>query len=288
MEVLDKATPLRVELTPPKDSDRMALGAQTALEIASTIEIDSQETANDLSQLVKDWKKNVEGVNVLYDKLVEPAKQIIETARQWFKPSSAAYESAISIARSKLNAYTIAQEQRAREILAEQERLRIAKAEAAQREAANRRATAQAESERIIKQANDAAALAATKTGKAASNATGKSAELFEQAQQVLEQGERDAHHAVAAAASVVIEPPPAVKVAGFSSRKNWIAELKTGTSEEQAKMAIISAIVANRPELVACLDLNMKSIKSMAKALENNFNVPGFTARNAPVGVSR
>lgn len=82
-------------------------------------------------------------------------------------------------------------------------------------------------------------------------------------------------------------------KLAGYSERKNWGAELAEDHDEQQTLLKIIAAIAgvekcAGRLDLVSLMSLDMKAANRLAKAQEKNFSVPGLKARNNPVSSSK
>jgi hypothetical protein len=88
---------------------------------------------------------------------------------------------------------------------------------------------------------------------------------------------------AAAVAGSAIAAPEEMARIAGFTTRKNWKAQLMPGISEEQAK-AMILAEAGARPELLALFDLNMGRLDKLAKAQEAAMSVPGYVARNVPI----
>lgn len=243
---------------------------------------------------------------------LEPAQQIIERAKALFNPAIGALERAEGIYKSKLLNFQQAEEHKAAEArrAAEAEARRIrqeaeqraaaerARAEAAAREARQRAEAAAAEQR---KQAEEAERLRREGSARAAAEAEAKArAAAAERAKQeereraAVENGEAKAMQAQLTASAVVAAPQPVAptQLAGFGTAKNWIAELAPGFDEEKAKAAIIMAIAGSvviaRPDLLSGIALDWKALGKLAKALEKNFNVPGMTARNAPIAKSR
>ena len=105
-----------------------------------------------------------------------------------------------------------------------------------------------------------------------------------------VEEGEARAQQATlqAAASGPVAVAAPA-KIAGFSSRDNWVADFEPGKTEDDVKLWIIKAIVTGgRNDLLSLISLDAGAVKRLAKALRVNFNVPGMKAVNKPVAASR
>jgi hypothetical protein len=72
------------------------------------------------------------------------------------------------------------------------------------------------------------------------------------------------------------------VKIAGMAMKNNWTA-IESGGNEKRSKFELILAVAGSRPELAAYLDVNMKALNSIARAMKENFHVPGFKAVNNP-----
>jgi ATPase subunit of ABC transporter with duplicated ATPase domains len=170
---------------------------------------------------------------------------------------------------------------------------RRARQEADAKAAAERaRAEEQAAAARKLAEEAEAKRVAAVAEGnkRAAAAAAAEKAKQEEQARSVIENGEAKAMElqlAAAAAPTTVVAPEP-VKLAGFSTRENWVAEFAAGMREDDVKLALCQAIAGGRPDLLALLAIDMPAANRLAKAQKKNMHAPGLQAVNRPVATSR
>ena len=250
--------------------------------------IDSPEMAQAASDERTALAKRIDALKAREKKFLEPAKSIIEEAKELFKRPIATLEAA----REQIGKYWLtwdtAEKARAAaaQALIDEEARKIrqkaeqdaaaARAVAAQKAEAERQTAREAEQRRLdaIAAGNKAAA------AKAASDA----AKALERAQAAQENGDAKAQaiQTEAVASMPAVEHAP-VKTAGTSTRPNWVAELWPNTSEAAA-LGMIVAGVANNPSLIGLLQLNQTALNGMARALKDSMNVPGYVARNRPV----
>ncbi len=313
--------PLTVSLQMPADVQPLLVQSLGAVELANAFEIDCAEVA----QAAQDQRIAFKKINVVleakYKGYVAPAQAIIAQARADWKPAIEANEQAYAILGTKLLKFQeeetarVAAENRAREEAerkarqeAEQkaaaERARAEEVQRQKQEQANREAEARARAEaearaaaadrqRAIDEGNkEAAREAAERERKAKEEAQARAAaeaKANEQARTVVDNAEAAAQtRTMEAAASKPAPAATVAKIAGLSARENWIAELAPGKTEDDAKLAIITAIAAGRPELASLLKLDLSAANKLAKALKTNANIPGMICRNAPIAASR
>ena len=91
-----------------------------------------------------------------------------------------------------------------------------------------------------------------------------------------------------AAAASAQAPVQEATKIAGQSTKENWVAVLADGVTEEQAVSKIVNAIVnEKRDDLLALLFVDLTArgpLNKLAAAQKGHMRVPGYRAANQPV----
>lgn len=274
--------------------EQMALDFARAFSITGTPEeqaLMAQETNSEL-RLVK---ARLDRVKKQKEGFVEPAKTIITNAHALFDPAINALIAAEIHLKGQLTSYTDRETKRLDDLRRQQE----AEERAARQKAAQEAAAAQARAAQEAQQRNREAAeaeerrLAAVKEGndRAAKAAAADKAKAEEQAQAALENGEVRANEAQLAASAqptTAVVPEPA-KLAGFSTRENYVAELAEAHTEDMAKAKIIEAIaVHNRKDLMPLLTVDMAAANRLAKALKKSMDVPGLRAVNRPVGTSR
>jgi hypothetical protein len=276
------------------DARQQQLAAALAVvEDAQSLVIDSPQMAEYANTFLRDVKTRKERVEAMHEDICGPIRLALANARKWFTPSIDANDQAERIVKAKLSAWTqqqarIADEAR-RKAAEEARRVR----EEAERKAAAERARAEQAAAEARRKAEDAAKreaeAKATGNARAAAAAAAERARREEEERQKREDGERKAQEIEMAAASAPVAIIEEQKgPAGFSMRKNWIAELAPDTSEDDAILQIVRALAGGRTDLVSLLDIDWKAAKQLAKAQEKNFNVPGLKARNDPVPTSR
>ncbi len=267
----------------PSAVEMISVG-MTALDIAlSWGPIEDSETAAAVSEERNAAKKSIAALDALYKKMVEPGKAIIELARDWFKPAinsqvaSVEHYNTLLIDWDRRETKRIEEENARRE--AENRRIR---AEAEQKAAAERARAEQEAADRLREaQASEALRKKAEADGnaKAAQEHAAASAKASEQAQAALQEGAQRANEAQMAAVSATSKGPERVAVGGTTFRKNYVAKLAVATESDAVKA--ISAALPSRPELVGVLCIDWSAANKMAKALEENFNIPGLKAEN-------
>lgn len=260
--------------------------SMSALDIAKTWVIDSPETAEAVSEERNAAQATVKTLEGLYKTMVKPAQEIIELARDWFKPGIDTQKAAIEHYNGLLiewdaketariaaeNAKREAEVRRARQ---EAEAAAAALRAKAEQEAANRLREAQAAEA-------DRAKAEAEGNAKAAEEAAARAAQAAEQAQAAISEG---AHAAAQVQEAAIVAAPvmeQKTSVAGTTFRKNYVAVMALPTESEVIKA--IAAAIPSRPDLIGLLSVNMSAANKMAKALEDNFNVPGLRSENQKV----
>lgn len=297
---------ISLALTPQLVAD---LGREAgALAVAQAYEIDCPEMAVEANRELQNVKQRLKLVEEWRERFLAPVRQLTDTANEFFNPARAALQGAEAHLKTALLGWNKKEEERvATERRAAEEAARRARAEAeaqaaavrarAEQEAAQKRlqaALAEAERQRQEKEAArlraEGNAKAAAEAARAAAAAAAESAKREEEARGKIEAGEAKAQQTTMAAAAMPVEvaAPPA-KLAGFSSRDNWVADFEPGQDEDAVKLLIVKAIVAEgRNDLLSLLTLDAGAVKRLAKALKGNFNVPGLKAVNKPVAASR
>lgn len=282
--------------------------AEGIVAVAEAYQIEDGATA----QLANDELRNVIARKKKVDEwrtgFVRPAREIIENARALFNPALEALEKAEGILKQGLLGWNQREEKR----IADERRAQEDAARKARQEAEARAAQERARSEEIQRKAREDARLAEERRQKAEAEAkaareagdrraaaeaerraqteAAERARREEEERKAIEEGERKAQEAQLAAAAQTPAAPVAAAATpkGFGMKKNWIAELEPGKTEDDAKVAIAKAIAEGRRDLLPMLALDMKAAGKLAKALEANFSVPCLKARNAPVATSR
>lgn len=269
--------------------------------------IETVEVANDCSVYLKGLKRAEDEVAAAKSELLDPVKRWIE---KWINPTHESIKLAIDHCNGILLTFKKREDERvARERREAEEADRKARAEAAARAAAEEaRARQAAEQKRREEEEAERQRKAAEESGnkREAEKQAALAARLREEATAREEAGRQEAERIrQEAAARVPTEVQEAPKVSGFSTRKNWKARLAPNTTEDQAILKIAAGIFGlkiverggkgpyefsetARSELIAMLKLDMVAANKAAKALENNFNIPGLEAWNDVGGASR
>ena len=256
-------------------------------------EIDSRDTAALAAEQRKECVTIGKAIKERMDAYTAPAEQIIEQARADFRPAIENAKAAAQYLGDLLIKWESAEKKRIDALRREQEEADRQMRAKAEQDAAAARAKAQAEAEEkrrlaLVAEEKQRQALA-DGNAKAAATAAEESARRAAEAQEADDKAATEATRiqleaeAKIAATSIT----ETSKVVGFGSRKNWKAQLAPGYTEESAMIVLIKAS-DTRPELLAFLTIDMATLHRQAKALEGNFNVPGFVARNVPVATSR
>lgn len=284
--------PLAVQLSMPAETQATLRQYEGTRHVAEAYEIDSPEMAVEANNELRSIKASLKRLEELRKGFVAPAMQIVENARALFNPAIAGLTEGEKILKAKLLAWQQAEDRRI-----EEENRRIEEAARKARQEAEAKAAAEraradqqaAEANRKAQEAEEARRKAeAEGNARAAAAAAAEAAKQAERAAAAVENGEARAQvvQLQAAAAAPVATAAP-VKLAGLSYRDNWIAILAVNTTETQAIQKIAAAL-ADRPELVALLKLDMSAATKMAKALKENFRVPGLAAENQKQVASR
>lgn len=265
-----------------------------ALEVAHAYVVDSPAMAQEANKELKAVKIRILRMKELKAGFVAPAKTIIANAEALFDPPIKALTDAEQFIKIQLTVFQQLEERRiedARRAREVGERLARQKAE---QEAAAARARAEEEAREQRRRATEAEEARrkaeAEGNAKAAAKAAAEAAAAASRANAVEENAERKAQAielAASALPSKVVEPEP-VKLDGFSTRDNWVAELGDGFDDEAVKREICSAIGAGRLELLSLVKLDMPAANKLAKALKKNFHVPGLVSVNRPIAASR
>lgn len=266
---------------------------QGALSVAEAYEIDSPDMAVAANSELTSVKARLKQVTIWRDGFVDPAKQIIENAKSLFNPALDALKLAEGTLKARLMAWQDKETKRIDDARRAQEEIERKARQKAEQEAAAARAKAEQEAADARRKAQEAeqARVKAEAEGNAAAAkaAAAEAAKQSEKALAAVENGEAKAQAtemAAAAAVTVPVEIAPA-KLDGFSTRENWIAELQF-RDDESATVALIAAILPQRPDLISLLKLDMTAANKLAKAQKKHFNVPGLNAINKPVAASR
>lgn len=289
MTVPAAMAPVTVKLAMTPELHSQITRGVTYLDVAAAYEITDHDTAQQAADELTVIMGAIQTVKTMKKEFVQGARDIIATAEKWFDPGIEGYTSAANLLKTRLLEWEekeklrIATERAVRE--AEERRIR----QEAEREAARARARAEEEARVQREKAEEAerarAAAEASGNAKAAARAAAMAAEATEKAAAAIENGHARAQDALIAASSESLAAPipESLKVTGFSTRKNWKAQLAPGVTEDQAKTMILTA-ASTRPELLALFDLNTGRLDKWAKAQETAMNVPGYIARNVPI----
>jgi hypothetical protein len=263
--------------------------------MAQACVIDCPEMADLANNELRAVKAAIVNVTKMRSGFVEPANEIIDRAKELFKPTLDGLAAAEAHYKRLLTDWTqelerrAAEEKRAREA-AEREARQKAEREAA---AINAKAEEQERAERQKAEEAEAARQKAIAEGNAkeAARQAEVAAKATERASAAIENADAKVTE-VRLAAQTATAPAPAVAVPaapkGFGVRKNFKLRLRSGKSEQDAVIAIAHSIVAGRKELASLLMLDMKACHALAKALEANTDVPCMEAFNDPIAASR
>ena len=300
-----KELSVSLALTPQLVSD---LGREAgALEVAQAYVIDSPQMAALANTELQDVKRRLKLVDEWRERFLAPVRQLTETANEFFNPARLALKASEECLKTALLGWNRKEEDRvaaerriaedaARRVRAEAEAQAAAlraRAQEQAREAQQRAAAAEAERKRAAEEAerlrSEGNTKAAAEQERKAKAAAAERARQEEAERTRVEEGEARAQQAtLQAAASIPVAVAEPGKLAGFSSRDNWVAELAPGFTEDGAKRAICEALSAGRFDLYSMILIDKKAANKLAKALEGNFNVPGMKAINKPVAASR
>lgn len=295
METIETMTTpeLKVELHMTPDLYRNLAREAGALDVARAFVIDGPEMAQAANDELKSIKARIVQVKKWREGFIEPAQKIMENARNLFNPAIQSLEAGEKYLKDALLTYTAEQERLAAEARrkAEEEARKArqeaeAKAAAERARAAELAAAAQREAEEAERRRQEAEAAG---NARAAAAAAAEAAKAAAKATDIVANAEVKAQETVLMAAAAPVTPVvEATKLAGFSMRDNWGAELAPGKTEEAAVLEIARAIAAGRTDLAPMLKVDFSAANRLAKALKGSFNVPGLVAKNNPVASSR
>ncbi len=261
--------------------------------------VDSLPMAKIANEEMRTSMARIEEIKALKAGFVAPAKQIIANAEALFDPAISARQAFATGLRRKLEAFTVEQKRIADEARMRQEAEDRRLRQEAEAKVAAERAKAEqvaAEQRRQAEAAEEARRKAeAEGNAKEAARAAAESAKMQEKAMATLENADAKAAETMMMAAQAALPLAPAAeKVAGFSLRDNWKAELLPGKTEEQALVLIVAAAAGvqaqdlKRVDLLAHLKRDPAAGDRLAKALKGAFNVPGLQSVNRQTSVSR
>ena len=304
-DIQDERVEIAIVVTPEVQRIIRSTGA---LAVAQAYDVDCAAVAQALADERRGWASAIDKLDAVEKDLMEPVKVALTNMKgklsKWFGPRRQDLTLARALAGQKLLAWENAEKERvarenaareaeARRIRQEAERraaeerakaeeaARIEREKAAAAEEARRKA--QEDAERARREGDAKAAAEADRRAKAAA---AESAKAQEKEQAALENGAAKAQEAQMQAAAVVSAAPVATvaKIAGSSLKDNWLAELKSGTSIDQAKVLIVEANHAGRHELLGMIEIDTAprgALNKLAAALKSAFNVPGFVSVN-------
>lgn len=324
-EVDMKSDRVTIDLPVTTEMQRLARPAG-ALIVAQAYEVDCAEMAQSLANERITWAQRIDAIEALEEDFMSPVKQAVKDMKakvvRWFGPTKADYVAARDLAGQKLLAWDqqekarMAREQAERDALARRLRqeaeakaaAELAKAEEAAREARQRAAAAEAErarqaaeAERLRSEGDAKAAAEAERKAKAAAAEAAKQSEREVAASQNGAAKAASIHLEAAAAASSHAPVLEAVKIAGQSTKENWVAVLQEGFSDESAKLQIVLAIAGvymnddgkitfdparMRDDLLALLTVDTAAkgpLNKLAAAQKAHMRVPGYRAENQP-----
>ena len=249
--------------------------------------------AEDCQDAVTERNANLREINSL-EKLMEhvlaPFKDGVDRVRGIFKPGIERRKESVKLLNSRIVEWTTAEERRvATENAAREDEARRIRQKAAQ-EAAAIEAKAReeiAQKQRLAREQEELRQKAVLEgNARAAREAAERKARLDEQALAAVESSAAKAQQTLLEATAAV--PAPIVETTaptGNVMRDKWVAELKPGLTEDQAK-ALIVAGVGSRPELLGLLLINEKAIRKQAESLHAAMDIPGYRAVNRPIPV--
>jgi hypothetical protein len=273
-------------------ADKTVLDLKDAYTIAGTAD-ERRSIAAIVNAELQRVKQRIAYFKKQKDSFVAPAEVIIGNAKALFDPTIKAcieFEAFLKTQLLDQSQYEQKLIEEAKAKRAEEERAARQKAEQ-EAAAARARAEEQAAAARKLAEEAEAKRIAAVAEGnkRAAAAAAAEKAKQEEKANSALENGEAKAQELqLAASAAPVTQVQEQPKLAGFSTRENWVAELALGMTEEEAKYAIACAIAGGRRDLLPLLDLDMPAANRLAKAQRKNMNAPGLVAVNRPIAASR
>lgn len=283
---------LAVTLVVTPELRNMLLTNANALDEVKAYTIDSTEVAQMVAEEMNAIKQRGNRLVATKAEFVKPAMEIVTAANNLFNAPIKALQDAEAWCKGLLRGWD--EKERNRIALENQKRedeARKIRQEAEARAAAERaRAEEQAAQKRREEEAERRKADEARAAGnaRAAAAAEAAAAKLAEQATAAVETGNAKAAQAELEASVSVPAAPVAVAqaVAGVQYRDNWVPKLKERTDEETAKRLIILQAADDfqgrgDTQLFACLEIDMTTVRRLAKGLKGQMRVPGFEAVN-------
>lgn len=263
----------------------------TALTEVQSYVIDSPEVAQVVVDDMNAIKRRIVNLETTKATFTKPAKEILDAANNLFDAPLNALREAEKFCKHLLAGW--GEQERLR--LEREKQVRDAEERRIRQEAEQKAAAARALAEEVAaakrREADEAARKAeqarAEGNARAAAAAEAKAASLNQAAQSALENGAAKAQ-TVELEAAAQMQPAPAVTtpaVNGVQYRNNWVAKLRQGVTEEQAKRLIIAEcakeMATGTSPLLACLTVDTKALGRIAKGLQQNMSVPGYEAVN-------
>jgi hypothetical protein len=284
---------LRTEVIAPPEV-RMALARPAAAAVAADCVVDCADMAELANAELVDCKAAAKQLDAMRLELVRPLNAAVATVNGWFRATLEDLGDAEQTYNLKLGAYKVEQKRLADE--AERRAAAIARQARADAEAKAAADRARAEAEAAEKRRQAAAAEEARRRAEAEGNAAAaaaaaaKAAKLESEATAKTDAAEaRAVEGALAVEASLpAVVVPAAPKLAGLTTRENWVAELAEGFDERRALLAVVQAIAGGRTDLLGLLALDMRAATALAKAQKSHMQVPGLVAVDRPIVASR
>ena len=303
--------PLTATLTMDPASQALIRENMTALSVAQSWVIDDADMADAVAGESNRCKGMVKVLEAKYKEFVVPATQILEAARNLFKPAIQDLEEAVDhyngllvgwreqeqkriavdnakrdedARKTRAEAEAKAQAERARAAEEARQKEEQARRDAEARQKAENEAREAAEArQKAIDEGNIQAAKEAATRERAAREEAQKraaaEAKAQEQARAVEAEGAARAQQFILEAdASATAAPREEMRdVAGTTFRGKWVAEMVV--DELDARRAICAAVAA-RPDLLAYVKLDLVAIGRAATAQKKLMNIPGFVAK--------
>jgi hypothetical protein len=299
-QVLSVSLAMTPEIASELQTQQGALDLARAYTLTGSIE-EKTFLASEANKYLRTVKASLTRVKELKAGFVAPAKQIIANAEALFDPAIDALAKAETFLKGELVKFDAEVKRLADEARRRREDEERAARQKAEQEAAAARARAEQEAREKERQAREAEErrLAAEREGnsKAAAKAAAEKAKAEEGARAAIETGEAKAMEVqlAASAAPTTTEAPEAVKLAGFSTRENYVSELAPGVLDEETALALLVAGIAGvdaaklqRRDLLALIKIDWPAANKLAKAQKTHMNAPGLVAKNRPVASSR
>ena len=283
---------LRTEVIAPPEV-RTAIARVPAAPLALACVVDSPDMAELANEELMSCKAAAKQLDAMRLELVRPLNAAVATVNGWFRAPLQDLAAAENTYKASLLAFNAEQKRLADEAARrEAELARKARADAEAKAAADR-ARAEQEAAEIRRQAAEAeeARRKAEAEGNAAAAAAAaaRAAKLDAKADEKVNAADaRAVEGALAVEAALPAVRALAPKLAGLSTRDNWVAELAEGFDERRALLAVVQAIAGGRTDLLGLLALDMSGATALAKAQKALMQGPGLVAVNRPIVASR